>query len=129
MAITRTQNIPNPTAVGVSPSAGEFLFFRVQAGGPVPRFQFVTDVKGMILNQGRFPQDPAPLYEWTYLRDPSDVHQLELLSLGLVFAANARYRYVVEVHGPAGPLRPVLDIEYTGGITDFETEVFRVVIQ
>lgn len=130
MAVHRDENIQNPTAVAVSPAGGEFLFFTVQAGGPVPRFQFMSDVKGTLLNQSRFPQDPAELYQWTYLRDPSDIHQMELLSLGLVFAANARYRYVVNVHGPDGMLRPVLDVEYRGGdSTDFETEVFRVVIQ
>lgn len=129
MAVTRVHHIPNPTVVPVSPSAGEFLFFRVRAGGPVPSFQFATDFKGMVLNQGRFPQDPASVYEWTYLRDPSDIQQLELLSVLFLFAANARYRYQVSVNGPAGPLRDVLDIEYTGGGTDFDTELFRVMIQ
>jgi hypothetical protein len=121
-------HVPNPATAPVSPQQGEFLFFRVEAGGPVPRFQFSSDVKGLLLNQGTFPQDPAPAYEWTYLRDPSDIQQFELLSAAFLFAANAVYRYRVTVHGPAGPLRPVLDIEYTGAAADFDTEVFRVLI-
>lgn len=129
MPAQRDDHLPNPGAVAVSPSAGEFLFFTVQALVTVPRFQFMSDVKGMLLNQSRFPQDPAELYQWTYLRDPSDIHQMELLSLGLVFVGEGSYRYVVNVHGPAGPLRSVFDIEYTGNLADFETEVFRVVIQ
>lgn len=128
MALTQNPRISNPGVVQVSPAAGEFLFFRVEAGGPVPRFQFSSDVKGQLLNQGMFPNDPSTGYEWTYLRDPSDIQQFELLSVSLLFAANADYRYQVSVHGPAGPLRDVLDIEYSGGATDFDTEVFRVLV-
>jgi hypothetical protein len=128
MAVTRTHHIPNPTTVPVSPSKGEFLFFRVSAPGPVPRFQFTSDIKGQLLNQSTFPNDPAKTYEWTYLRDPSDIQQFELLSVALLFAANKDYRYRVSLHGPAGPIRDLLDIEYSGGTTDFDTEVFRVLI-
>ena len=128
MAVTRTHHVPNPGVVQVSPDRGEFLFFRVLAQGPVPRFQFRTDVKGLLLNQGMFPQDPSTLYEWTYLRDPSDIQQFELLTVSLLFAANSDYRYQVAVHGPGGPIKDVIDIEYTGDTTDFDTEVFRVLI-
>jgi hypothetical protein len=112
----------------VSPSHGEFFFFRVEANGPMPRFQFTSDVKGQMLNQGMFPSDPATSYEWTYLRDPSDVQQFELLSVALLFAANSDYRYIVEKRGAAGVIRKVIDISYKGLATDFDTEVFRVLI-
>ena len=128
MAVTRVHHRSNPSTVSVSPSQGQFLFFRVQAGGPVPRFRFSSDVKGTLLNQGTFPQDPATNYEWNYLRDPSDIQQFELLSVAFLFAANADYRYQVSVRGPAGSIADVLDIEYTGGPADFDTEVFRVLI-
>jgi hypothetical protein len=128
MAVTRVHHVPNPGSVSVSPSRGEFLFFRIGANGPIPRFQFASDVKGLLLNQGTFPSDPAPSYEWTYLRDPSDVQQFELLSVALLFAANSDYRYVVETRGAAGMIRTVLDISYSGLATDFDTEVFRVLI-
>lgn len=128
MAVTHVHHIANPETVPVSPSTGEFLFFRVQAGGPIPRFRFSTDVKGILLNQGMFPADPASSYEWTYLRDPSDVQQFELVTVALGFSANGDYRYQVTVHGDAGPLRDVLDIEYSGGPTDFDSETFRILI-
>ena len=128
MAVTTVQHVPNPGTVSVSPSAGQFLFFRVRAQGPGPRFQFASDVKGILLNQGMFPQHPTTTYEWTYLRDPSDIQQFELLSLGLLFATNRDYRYQIALHGPAGPIRDVLDIEYSGTPTDFETDVVRVLI-
>jgi hypothetical protein len=53
MAVTRVHTIPNPGVVQVSPQRGEFLFFRVQAKGPVPRFQFSTDIKGLLLRSAR----------------------------------------------------------------------------
>lgn len=128
MAVTHVNTIPNPATVTVSPSAGEFLFFRVKAGGPVPGFRFSTDIKGILLHQGMFPQDPATVYEWTYLRDPSDIQQFEVLTVALLFAANADYTYQVSVHNSTGPIRDVLDIQYSGAATDFETEFFRVLI-
>jgi len=128
MAVTRVHHVPNPGSVSVSPSRGEFLFFRIAASGPMPRFQFTSDVKGQMLNQGTFPSDPAPLYEWTYLRDPSDVQQFELLSIGLLFAANSNYRYIVEQRGAGATIRTVVDVSYSGLATDFDTEVFRVLI-
>jgi hypothetical protein len=126
MAVTHVHNIPNPGSVAVSPSKGQFLFFRITAGGPVPRFRFASDIKGTLLNQGTFPEDPTTVYEWAYLRDPSDIQQFELLSVALLFAANAEYRYQVTVRGPKGPIADVLDIEYSGGSTDFDPELFRV---
>jgi hypothetical protein len=128
MAVTRVHHLPNPSTVAVSPAQGQFLFFRVRAVGPVPRFRFSSDIKGTLLNQGTFPQDPTTIYEWTYLRDPSDIQQFEQLSVAFLFAANATYRYQVSVHAAAGPVVDVLDIEYTGGTTDFDTELFRVLI-
>ena len=128
MAVTRTENVSNPGVAQVSPDQGEFLFFTVRAGGPRPRFQFTSDIKGQKLNQGTFPDDPTTLYEWTHLRDPSDIQQFELLTVAFLFAANANYQYVVAVHGPNGHLRDVLDIEYTGTSADFDTETFRVLI-
>ena len=128
MAVTRTHHVPNPGSVSVSPANGEFFLFRVEANGPMPRFQFTSDVKGQMLNQGMFPSDPAPSYEWTYLRDPSDVQQFELLSVSLLFAANTDYRYIVEKRNAAGVIRRALDISYRGPATDFDTEVFRVLI-
>lgn len=128
MAVTRVHNIANPETVPVSPAAGEFLLFQVQAGGPVPKFRQSSDIKGTLLHQGMFPQDPAPTYEWTYLRDPSDIQQFEILTIGFLFAANTTYRYQVSVHGAAGKIRDVLDIEYTGTPTDFADESFRILI-
>jgi hypothetical protein len=128
MAVTRVSNVPNPATVQVSPQQGEFLFFRVRAQGPIPKFQFSSDIKGQLLNQSTFPQDPSTNYEWTFLRDPSDVQQFELLSVAFLFAGNREYRYQVSVHGPGGPVRDVIDIGYTGDAVDFDTEVFRVLI-
>lgn len=128
MAVTRTHTIPNPGSVSISPSHGEFLFFRVEANGPMPRFQFTSDVKGHMLNQGMFPSDPATSYEWTYLRDPSDLQQFELLSVSLLFAANTDYRYILEHRNGAGVIGRALDISYRGLSSDFDTEVFRVLI-
>jgi hypothetical protein len=128
MAVTRVHHISNPSTVQVSPQNGQFLFFRITDKGPGPRFSFVSDIKGQLLNQGTFPGPPSTKYEWTYLRDPSDVQQFELLSVGFLFATNAEYRYQVSVHGPTGPIQDVLDIEYRGGPTDFDTELFRVLI-
>jgi hypothetical protein len=128
MAVTHVHHVPNPGTVSIAPLQGQFLFFRVSAVGPNPRFRFASDIKGTLLNQGTFPQDPARSYEWTYLRDPSDVQQFELLSVAFLFAANAQYRYQVGLHGPGGKISDVIDIEYTGGVTDFDTELFRVLI-
>lgn len=128
MAVTRTENVPNSGVAQVSPEQGEFLFFTVRAGGPRPRFQFTSDIKGQLLNQGMFPEDPSEVYEWTFLRDPSDIQQFELLTVAFLFAANATYQYLVAVHGPAGHLRDVMDIDYTGTATDFDAETFRVLI-
>lgn len=128
MAVTRTENVSNPGVAQVSLDQGEFLFFTVRAEGPRPRFQFTTDIKGQLLNQGMFPEDPSKIYEWAYLRDPSDIQQFELLTVALLFAANANYQYVAAVHGPDGHLRDVLDIEYSGTAADFDTETFRVLI-
>jgi hypothetical protein len=128
MAVQRVELVPNPGSVAVSPSHGEFLFFQVQDQGPVPRFSFSSDVKGQMLNQGMFPSDPAKSYEWSYLRDPSDVQQFELLTVALLFAANSDYRYTVQVRTAAGASKTVLDITYKGAAVDFSTEVFRVLI-
>jgi hypothetical protein len=128
MAVTHVHHKPNPGTVSVATSLGQFLSFRVSAVGPNPRFRFASDIKGTLLNQGMFPHDPTTTYEWTYLRDPSDIQQFELLSVGLLFAANAQYRYQLALHGPAGPIADVLDVEYTGGVADFDTELFRVLI-
>lgn len=128
MALTTEPHIPNPGSVPVSPAAKEFLVFRVLANGPEARFLFSSDVKGVLLNQGTFLDHPTTKYEWAYLREESDIQQFELLSVGLLFATNQDYRYQVSVHGPAGHIRDVLDIEYSGGPTDFDTEVFRVLI-
>jgi len=43
MAVTTAQHIPNRDSVPVSPSSGQFLFFRVTAKGPSARFQFASD--------------------------------------------------------------------------------------
>ena len=128
MAVTRTHHVPNPTTVPVTPAAGEFLFSRLEAVGPMPKFRLSSDIKGTLLHQGGFPSDPAPSYEWTYLRDPSDIQQFEILTIGLLFTANADYRYQVSLHGPAGKIKDVLDIEYSGTPTDFDTESFRILI-
>jgi hypothetical protein len=128
MAVTIIQTIPNPGSVPVSPANGEFLFFRVSGNGPIPRFRWASDVKGTLLNQGMFPSHPTTVYEWTYLRDPSDVQQFEQLSVAFLFAANSDYRFQVSIQDATGPVRDVLDISYSGGSTDFESELFRVLI-
>jgi hypothetical protein len=128
MAATRVQQIPNPQNVSLSPAAGEFLSTSLTASGPIPKFRLASDLKGTLQHQDIFRTHPAARYEWTYLRDAADIEQFEILTLGLVFATNARYRYTVAVHGPAGPLRTVLDIEYIGATTDFDDESFRILI-
>jgi hypothetical protein len=130
MAVTRTPKTNNPGVIPVSTSTGEFLHFALIAGGPVPIFTFVSSVKSTLWEATDFPGHPKTLYEWEHLRNPSDIQQMEVLTLGLSIFSNADYTYKVQVKDKTGnPLRPVLEISYSGKPTDSYDESFRVIIQ
>ena len=128
MAVQTNPTVPNPGVVHVGTSAGEFLVLQLDAGGPRATFVFATDFKGVLLNQDRFPDHPAPTYLWNYLRDPSDIAQFEIATLALAFITNAQYRYRVAIHNSAGPVRRVLDISYQGQISDIQRETFQILV-
>ncbi len=126
MAVTRTPRTENPGVVPVSKAAGEHLHFTLDAGGPVPIFSFVSSVKGVLWEALDFQGHPLKRYEWDHLRNPSDIQQLEELTLRLAFFSNAEYTYKVELVGATR--RTVLEITYKGDATDSYPESFTVVI-
>ena len=129
MAVKRTPQTENPGVVPVATSAGEFLHFTLTAQGPTPIFSFVSSVRGTLWEATDFPGHPKRKYEWEHLRNPSDIQQMEVLTLGLAFFFNADYAYKVQAmdaHGTA--LRTVLEISYSGSSTDSHDESFRVII-
>jgi hypothetical protein len=128
MAIIRNPTVNNPGAVKVMVSAGEFLHFIVNAGGPIPIFAFASSVKGLLYEAADFPGHPLPKYEWDHLKNLSDIQQLELLELRLSFLTNATYTYTVQRCDAAGVIGTVLQIDYTGAPTDVAPESFTVVI-
>ncbi len=130
MAVTRTPKTDNPSIVPVSTLSGEFLHFAVTAKGPRAIFSFVSSVKGVLWEAPDFPGHPKTLYEWDHLRNPSDIQQMEVLTLGLAFFSNADYTYEVQVMDKNGnALRTVLEISYNGKPIDSYDESFRVIIQ
>ena len=130
MSVKRTPKTDNPGVVSVSTSTGEFLHFTLTAAGPVPIFSFVSSVKGTLWEAPDFPGHPKTLYEWDHLRNPSDIQQMEVLTLGLSFFTNADYTYTVQVMDKSGkPVRTVLEISYSGKPTDSYDESFRIIIQ
>lgn len=128
MAVTRTPKIPNPNVVKVAVSAGQFLHFTLDAGGPIPIFSFASDVKGILFQAADFPGHPMKKYDWVHLKNPSDIQQMERLELGLAFLTNTNYTYTVDVFNAAGLVRTVMKISYTGAPTDVEHESFTVLI-
>lgn len=128
MAVTRTPAVNNPDVVKVSPSAGQYLHFTVDAGGPVPIFAFASSVKGVLYEAIDFPGHPKTKYEWDHLKNPSDIQQLELLELRLSFLTNASYTYTVDLEDASGHVATVLQIDYVGSPTDIAPESFTVVI-
>ena len=128
MAVTRTPIVPNPGIVSVNPTAGEFLHFTLDAGGPIPGFVFNSNIKGNLFEATDFLGHPLPRYEWEHLKNPSDIQQFELLDLALLFFTNADYTYTVELRSPHAMPKQMLQIKWTGGPTDHTSESFRVVI-
>jgi hypothetical protein len=128
MAVTRTPNTANPNVVPVKVTAGEYLHFIIDAGGPIPIFSFASDVKGVLFQAADFPGHPLPRYEWLHLKNPSDFQQMENLELGLSFFTNASFTYTVELFNATGLVSTVMKISYTGAPTDVENESFMVVI-
>ena len=128
MSVVRTPTVENPGIVKVTPSAGQFLHFVVNAGGPVPIFTFASSVKGILYEASDFPGHPKTTYEWDHLKNPSDIQQLEELELRLAFFTNAKYTYIVELHDAAGNVTTILQIDYSGAPTDKAPEDFTVVI-
>ena len=129
MAVTRTPITDNPASLAISHTTGQFLHFSVNAIGPVPIFAFSSSAKGTIYEAADF-GPPTTLYEWDHLRNPSDIQQLETLSLLLSFFSNAQYTYKVELCDKVGTvIQTVLEIQYTGAPTDSAApESFLVVI-
>jgi|SRR6266853_5852484 len=128
MAITRNPTVNNPGAIKVVVSAGQFLHFIVDAGGPIPIFSFASSAKGLLYEAPDFPGHPLPKCEWDHLKNPSDIQQLELLELRLSFLTNAAYTYTVQLCDASGVTGTILQIEYTGSPTDIAPESFTVVI-
>jgi hypothetical protein len=130
MAVTRTAVTDNPGSVNVAACQGQFLHFSLNAGGPIPIFTFSSSAKGVILEAADFPGHPKTLYEWDHLKNPSDIQQLETLTLLLSFFSNAQYTYKVELLDKTGKvIQTVLEIQYTGAPTDDAIpESFLVVI-
>ena len=128
MAVIRTPITANPVVVPAKVSAGQFLHFVLDAGGPIPIFSFASDVKGVLFQAADFPGHPLATYEWLHLQNPSDIQQGERLELGLLFATNANYTYTVELRTAAGLVSTVMKISYVGAPTDIENESFTVVI-
>ena len=128
MVVTRTPTTPNPNVVQVKVTAGEFLHFIIDAGGPIPIFSFASDVRGVLFQAADFPGHPMARYEWLHLKNPSDFQQMENLELGLSFLTNASYTYTVELLNAGGVASTVMKISYTGASTDVENESFMVVI-
>jgi len=128
MAITRTAVVANPGGVKVAVSAGQFLHFIVDAGGPIPIFSFASSIKGVLYEAPDFAGHPLSKYEWDHLKNPSDMQQLELLELRLSFLTNATYTYTVQLRDASGVVGTVLQINYAGIPTDIAPESFTVVI-
>jgi hypothetical protein len=128
MAVNRNPTVNNPGSVKVNVTAGQFLHFILDAGGPIPIFSFASSVKGLLFEAPDFPGHPLPKYEWDHLKNPSDIQQLELLELRLSFLTNASYTYTVQLCDPTGVIGTVLQIDYTGSPTDIAPESFTVVI-
>jgi hypothetical protein len=128
MAVLRKPTVPNPQAVTVSPSAGEFLRFKLEAEGPVPIFSFASSIKGVLFEASDFYGHPLVSYEWDHLKNPTDTQRLELLNLGLAFFTSSSHRFVVELHKPGAAAQTVLDIVYTGQAVDTFQENLAVVI-
>ena len=125
MAVTRVHHIPNPQTVPVSPTSGQFLFFRITDKGPGPRFSFATDIKGQLLNQGTFPGPPSTKRRMDLFARSIGCAAVRAPERRIPVRNQRGYRCHVSLHGPAGLIRDVLDIEYTGTPTDFDTEVFE----
>jgi hypothetical protein len=128
MAVNRNPTVNNPGSAKVRVSAGEFLHFIVDAGGPIPIFGFASSIKGLLYEAADFPGHPRSKYEWDHLKNPSDIQQLELLELRLSFETNASYTYTVQLQDNSGVIGTVLQIGYTGNPTDIAAESFTVVI-
>ena len=58
MAVTRTPTVENPGVVTVTPGAGQYLHFTVNAAGPVPIFTFASSAKGVLYEASDFPGHP-----------------------------------------------------------------------
>ena len=130
MAENRNPTTNNPGAVFVATGQGQFLHFSLTAGGPTAVFTFTSNVEGTLWEPADFPGPPKTLYEWDHLRNPSDIQQLELLTLALAFFSNAQYTYTVDLCDRAGTvLQTVMNIQYTGSPTDYTFESLRVIIQ
>jgi len=130
MPFTTTPHIPNPGFAQVAVSAGEFLVFVLDAGGPVPNFTQAGSVSGIIMNESRFPGVQAR-YAWNYLRSSTDQHNFEVIVTGVQFLANADYRLrIAKSDGSGTTLTDVMDIEWTGGSpSEFTSEGFTVVLR
>ena len=128
MPVTIVPTVPNPGAVRVAVGAGQFLHFIVDAAGPVPIFSFASNIKGLLFEAPDFPGHPTTRYDWVHLQNPSDVQQLELLTMVFSFLTSAKYTYTVQLRTAAGPVSTVLQISYSGSPTDIASESFRVVI-
>ena len=129
MAVTRTPTVENPSVVKVSPGAGQFLHFILDAGGPIPIFTFASSVKGILYEASDFSGHPKTRYEWDHLKNPSDIQQMEELESRLAFFTNTNYTLTVELHDGAGNATTILQIDYTGAPTDKAPESFMVIVQ
>ena len=122
--------VPNPGAVQVDASKGEFLHFTVKAVGPVAIFAFASNVKGVLVEAADFLDHPTSLYEWVHLKNPSDIQQLELLNILFSFLTNAQYEYLVELKASDdSTIKKVLHVKYNDKPLQTASESFTVIIK
>ncbi len=136
MSIIRTEVTPNIGHVVVRPTLGEFLHYSLACLMPIPIFSQSSDVKGVLRQAPDFTGHPLPLYEWDYLKNPSDIQQLEGIGLRMSFltaprpAPGPHYTYRLEKRSATSAiLSVVFEIQFTGDPTDIADEFFTVVIQ
>jgi len=129
MAVIRKPTISNPIVVPVDIKEGEYLHFEVAAAGPIPIFSFISNTKGPLWETTDFSEHPTDFYEWDHLRNPSDIQQLEVLTLALAFFTNVEYTYKVNKLAKNGDSQPVLEISYEGKPTDSYDESLRVILK
>ena len=122
MSVVRIPTVPNPHVVEVSPAAGEYLHFSIEADGGPALFSFATSTRGILFEATDFLGHPRRRYEWEHLRNRTDFQHFEHLDVALTFSGTGIYRYVVQLRRMTGGGSTVLDIAYAGKCGDTTAE-------